>query len=250
MKRRWREKRSGKRVIQMKNKNKINKKIILEVFNKPKIIGVIADTNQGKSMLLYNLIKHLKEETNSQIVSYGLRKEISEVGEFFSLGELEMMSNKVIIIDEFYTLFDLEDRKKARQIEGVLRLINHRNNILILCGTPDNFKKFISNQLNCVIYKKSTLGSFINGSSVKNICLNYKGYELGVNALNMEIDSFLLYDGNNYRKFYFDYLTEFDTKADNPNIVEEKCAEKMCENVENNDLIDEYIELYREKQNG
>ena len=42
--------------------------------------------------------------------------------------ELERARDSLIFLDEFYTLFDLDDRKKKRQIERTFRLINHNNN--------------------------------------------------------------------------------------------------------------------------
>jgi len=204
---------------------KLNSQFVRELCNKPKVIGIVGDRNEGKTMLLGNIIKELID-MGAKVSSFGLRFKINGVNELYSLGEIENRTNEVICLDEFYELFELEDRTKARQVESVIRLINHRNNILILCGTPDNFKKFISNQIDTILYKTSTIGSFINGSSIKYNCLNYKGYELGISKLVLNKDEFLLYDGA-YMKMKFDYTTEFDAKKDNVKIVPEN-VEKKC----------------------
>lgn len=227
--------------------DKVDDDFVRKLCCSPSIIGIVGDTNEGKSMLLYNIIKRLVD-MGAKVSGYSLRVKINGVEDFYSIGEMEEKRNEVICIDEFYELFELENRQKARQIERVIRLINHRNNTLILCGTPDNFKKFISNQLKVILYKTSTIGSFINGSSVKAICLNYRGFELGVNKLVVDKDEFIFFDGN-YKKMKFDYLPEYDTKRKNVKIVPENVIipveEKKVENnvVEMCELGEEYEQL-------
>ena len=218
----------------------IDENFVRNLCDKPKVVGICGNTNEGKSMLVCNILKNLVD-MGTKVSSYGLRVHIDGVNEFFSIGDMEQKRDEVICIDEFYELFELEDRKKARQIERVIRLINHRNNILILCGTPDNFKKFISNQLNVILYKTSTIGSFINGSSVKNICMNYRGFELGVNKLVVEKDEFILYD-NGYKKMKFKYIPECDTKASNVKIVPENVEENVQEKKVTNNVREKCAE--------
>lgn len=198
---------------------KITSRFIRKLFDKPKVIGVISDVNEGKSMLLYNLIKKLKE-FNVNLYTFGLRAEVN-TNKIHSLEELEDLRDSIIIVDEFYNLFNLEDRKNVVQIERSLRLIAHNNNILMIVGTPDNFKKFISNKLSCIFYKKTTLGDFINGSRVKQICLNYRGYELGTALLNIPKNKALFYNGG-YQMIDVEYLEEFDTKKENVNLLSVK----------------------------
>ena len=50
-----------------------------------------------------------------------------------------------------------------------------------------------------IIYFKSTIADFINGSRVKNICLDYKGEELGSSVLELEPYEALIYN-KNYKK--------------------------------------------------
>jgi len=199
---------------------KITKEYIKKMFNKPKIIGVIADVNEGKSMVTYNLIEGLRT-FNTKIHVFGLRKKVAGTDEFHSVKEMEEFENSVIIVDEFFNLFNLDDRKQSRQIEQTLRLVNHRNNIIVLIGLPDNFKKYLSSKLSVILFKKCTLGSFINGSAVKNTCLDYKGYEMGTSILNIPINKCLVFDGS-YEMVDIEYLREYDTKADNDKILCEK----------------------------
>lgn len=190
---------------------------LTNLFNEPKIMAVISDSNSGKSNLVYHLIKTLQKEAKFSLYTYGLKKEVGDF-KIYSIEELEKIKGSVVILDEFYNLFDLTDRKKVKMIEKTIRLIFHNNNILILVGVCENFRKFISNKLNTIFFGKCTLGDFVNGSKVKEICLNYGGVELGSSVLDLPKDKFIVFDGH-YRKIDVPYLSEFDTKKENDSIL-------------------------------
>ena len=101
---------------------------IKELFNKPHIVGIIGNADSGKSNLLYSIIDQIKGY--AKIRAFGLRKDIKSVHHFNSIKELEEITNSAVIIDEYYTLFDLENRKNKSQIEQILRLIFHNNNVV------------------------------------------------------------------------------------------------------------------------
>ena len=188
-----------------------------ELLDKPKIISVVGDVNEGKSNLVYNLLKEI-QGYKFNLFTYGLRCVVDKEQKIYSIAEMESVKNSVIVCDEYFTLFDLEDRKARRQIENTLRLINHNNNILILIGLPENFKKFISNKLDVIIFKKCKLGDFINGSRVKEVCMDYKGSELGSAVLNLAVNEALIWTGH-YNKITVPYLKDYDTKKNNVEIV-------------------------------
>ncbi len=192
------------------------------LFNKPKLIGVVADVNQGKSMLLYHILEELSLSSKFKLYTYGLRLKIKGSRQIFSVSELEQLRDSIIIIDELSSLFDLDNRKIKKQIENTLRLINHNNNILVLCGTPENFKKFLSAKLDLMFYKKTTIADFINGSRIKNVLTNYKGNERGAEMLNLKINEALFFDGNHYEVFNVPYLEQYDSKRDNKTILTPK----------------------------
>jgi hypothetical protein len=206
-------------------------KKIIRFFDKPKIIGVLGDVNTGKSMLLYNIIELLNKEHKYKLFYYGLRldleiKDFLECQRVFSVTELESVRDSIIIIDELSSLFDLDNRKIKKQIENSLRLLNHNNNVIILCGTPENFKKFLSGKLDIILFKKVTLADCINGSRVKNILLGYKGYEMGSELLNIPVNKVLVYDGSHYGVESVDYLKHYDSKKDNNFILVKKSVLK------------------------
>lgn len=207
------------------------------IFKEPSIYAIIGDPNSGKSMLVYNLIEELKNEYTFSLITYGLRNEIKESKEIHSINELEQIKDSIIFMDEFFTLFDLEDRKKRNQIENSLRLIYHNNNILVLVGLPENFKKFISAKVNVIFYKSVNFFDFINGSNVKRLILDYNGLERGSTLLNIGKDEVIVYDGS-YKKYRNEYLKQYDTKLNNVPIFVEK---KSSENVQGNKSKDEVI---------
>ena len=202
--------------------SKMTKKII-DYFNKPKIIGIIADVNEGKSNLIYSIIEDLKLNYTFNLATFGLKYKIEVAQEINSLEQLENIRDSVIFIDEFYTLFDLDNRKRKRQIERTLRLINHNNNILVLVGVPENFKKFISSKISVCFYKKVKIVDFINGSSVKNSLVSYEGKGKGDKVLNLKKGEVLVFDGN-YEVFCVPYLKQYDSKLENKDIF----VQKLC----------------------
>ena len=214
-----RNKQYEKEIQDIKNQHQKN---LLKLFDKPKIIGVCADVNQGKSMLLYHLLETIKLNNKFNLFTYGLRLAYSHAQEIYSVAEMEQVRDSLIIVDELSSLFDLDNRKIKRQIENSLRLINHNNNILILCGTPENFKKFVSAKLNMVFYKKTTFADCINGSRIKNILMSYNGSERGSEVLNLKIEEAILFDGVHYSKIKVPYYKKYDSKKDNVQIIVSK----------------------------
>lgn len=192
------------------------------LFDKPKIIGVIADVNSGKSMLLYHVIEILKKKANFDLYTFGFRVSLNFAKEIYSVEELEQIENSLIIIDETFTLFDLNNRKNKKAVENTFRLINHNNNILVLCMVPENVKKFIASKLNTLLFKKCTLPDFINGSMTKRIVDSYSGYERGTTILGLKIDEALIFDGKHYHKIHVPYYEKYDSKVDNENILKPK----------------------------
>lgn len=194
---------------------------MIEMFDKPKVIGFIGDTNSGKSNFLYWLISHLQAQGDFNLVTYGLRKEVPKENKIWSLPELEETTNSIIILDEVMTLFDLDDRKKKAQVETTLRLINHNNNILVLSMLPENCKKFISSKINTYLFKKSTIPDFINGSLAKRVVEMYNGPERGSIVLNVPVDKCLTFN-KGYKLLDVPYMEEFDTKKSNKPIIRRK----------------------------
>ncbi len=201
---------------------------ISKLFTKPSIIGLIADQHTGKSNLIYYMLDDLKAKYKFKVFVYGLRCTVTNTQAIHSVAELEQIENSIIIIDEMFSLFDLDNRKVKAMIERTIRLIFHNNNVLLLCGLADNFKKFLSAKLNIVIFKQTTISNLINGSRVKNILMSYNGNERGDTILKLLIDEALIYDGSHYHKINIPYMKQYDSKLKNvPIIVRKQCNKKV-----------------------
>ncbi len=202
---------------------------ISKLFNKPKVIGLIGNANEAKSNLIYWLLDELKKDYKFKVYVYGLRCPVTNTIQVHSIEEIEQVKDSILIIDEMTSLFDLDNRKVKAQIENTIRLIFHNNNILLLCGLGENFKKFLSAKLTAVIFKKTTIADLINGSTIKRIVISYKGNERGNSILNLELNEAIIYDGEHYYKTDIPYMKVYDTKAKNVSILVPKT---VSENVQ------------------
>lgn len=194
---------------------------LLELFKTPKIIGVVGNPNSGKSNLLYFLVSQLREKYAFNLYTYGLKFSLNEQ-RIHSVEELEVVRNSIVLIDEVSTIFNIEDRAEKRQIEQSIRLIHHNNNVLVFSALPETYKKFISSKLDAIILKRATIGDAINGSRVKKVITNYRGDELGAAILNIPNDTALVYDGTHYFPVNIPLMREYDSKANNPVILQPK----------------------------
>lgn len=221
--------------------------MLIDLFNKPFIGGIIGDANSGKSNLIYYILQELQKNYKFNLFTFGLKYNIKGANQIYSIDELERIKNSCIILDEFFTLLDLEDRRKKMQIERTLRLLFHNNNIIILAGLPLNFKKFISAKITLTFYQRVTFEDFINGSSVKKNILKYHGDDRGSSILDLRADECLVYDGNRYQKYDIPYIEDKDSKRNNVPIfvqknVEEKCSENLySEDLKNRSVADNGI---------
>lgn len=157
-------------------------KNVEDIFRDPsiRVIGIIGDPNQAKSNTIHHLIDIIKKKcTGAKMYAYGLKTRIENVQDIHIVAELETIRDSVIFIDEFYDFLRMSNRKSAEKAESCLRTIYHQNNIIILCGLPHNYNKFVSGLLNAVIFKQCLLEDFIQRSSVQQFVMAYSGgYEV------------------------------------------------------------------------
>lgn len=204
--------------------------VITELFNKPKLIGIVGNPNEAKSNLAYWIIQELKKDFRFNLYSFGF-KFLLDGKTFNSIKELEQIKDSIIFIDEFSSLIDLEDRKKRKIVESTFRLLFHNNNIVILIGTGENFKKFIASKLDIIFYKKIFYEDLINGSKVKTILNDYADVDnvKGSSVLNLDKNQALLFDGEKYKILDIPYIKKYDSKKENKSILTPiKNVQKKC----------------------
>jgi hypothetical protein len=200
-----------------------------DIFTDPSIraIGLIADPNQGKSNVIYYIIKALQAKYNTKMYAYGLRVMFEGIQRINSIEELESISNSVVFLDEFPSLFSLSNRRQKEKFEESMRKIYHSNNIVIICGLPHNFDKFLSGLLNCIIFKQSTLVDFIQRSPAERIIASFSPaigsfIQKGSRMLTMPKDMALVFDGQHYHDVDVPYIQEGDAKRFNLPILQPK----------------------------
>jgi len=206
---------------------------ISQLFLKPCVIGLVGNPNSAKSNLIYWILDELKKEYKFKVYVYGLRCPVTNTTSVHSVEEIEQVKDSILIVDEMTSLFDLDNRKVKAQIENTIRLIFHNNNILMVCGLGENFKKFLSAKLSVIMFKKTTIADLINGSTVKNILMAYKGNERGQSILNLGLGEALVFDGLHYHKVDVPYLSQYDSKKGNVSILVRKSISRNVQK-ENN----------------
>ena len=115
-------------------------------------------------------------------------------------------------------------------------ILPYSSTTMAICSLPtSNFSNSLSilRFSGTIIILRLISFSFINGSNVKRVVLNYNGLERGSTLLNLEKNEVIVYDGS-YRKYRNDYLKEYDTKLNNvPIFVQKKCSENVEKEVDN-----------------
>lgn len=190
-----------------------------------KAIGLIADPDQGKSNTIYHIIKAIQENYDARMYAYGLRIRVEGVQDIHSVEELEKIHDSIVLIDEFPTMFDLNSRRQVRAFEESMRKIFHSNNIVLICGLPHNFNKFLSGLLQAIIFKQCTLVDFVQRSPAERIIQSYSGgfqVQKGNRILAMPKEVALIWDGSHFNEVDVPYMEYGDTKRLNRPVLKPK----------------------------
>ena len=196
--------------------------------NTLRVIGVVADKNQGKSNLLYNIIDIIQRKApQTNIVGFRLSINVPGVTSLGTLEELSMVSNSTIIIDELKTLVDLDNRREVKTLMTILQTLYHpgRNNTVFLCGLAHNFNGKISGELEAIIFKQTTIISIIKRSNLDYILrsLSSEGKaSKNEYTLVMPKENALIYHpgmGKRWHCIEVPYLERYDVKKDNEPVI-------------------------------
>lgn len=191
-----------------------------------RVIGVVADKNQGKSNMLYNMIDIIRRNApETKIVGFRLLINIPGVLMLNSLVELAKIRNSYILIDELKTIVDMDNRTEVSELLQLLQTLYHSNNTLILCGLAHNFNGKISGEIEAWILKQTTMISIIKRSNLDYVLreLNHEGQaHKNKYVLTMPKNGAVVYHPymeKNWHYIEIPYLPRFDTKLDNEPII-------------------------------
>jgi hypothetical protein len=194
-----------------------------------RVIGVIADKNQGKSNLLYHMIDIIqKNAPQTQIVGFRLSITPPGVLSLNTLVELSMVHDSVIIIDELKTLVDTDNRTEMRKLMTILQTLYHpyRNNRVILCGLAHNFNGKLSGELEAIIFKQTTLISVVQRSRLDYVLRQFTAEGEAVKnefTLVMPRDGALIYHPGLDKQWHYvkvPYMRDYDVKASNKPVIQ------------------------------
>ena len=191
-----------------------------------RVIGVVADKNQGKSMLLYNcihIINKLAPET--QVVGFRLALKVEGVLHLNTLTELSKIRDSYIILDELKTIVDTDNRRETNAFMQFLQTLYHSNNTIVISGLAHNFNGKLSGELEAIVFKQTTLISVVKRSTIDYILRSFS-YEGKASkneySLAMPVEGALVYHPNKTKNWHYieiPYLESADTKKDNEPVI-------------------------------
>lgn len=191
-----------------------------------RVIGVVADKNQGKSNLLYTMIKTVQREApETRIVGFRLLARIPGVLYLNTLTELAKVRDSLIIIDELKTIVDTDNRRETNTFLEILQTLYHSNNTVVVAGLAHNFNGKLSGELEVIIFKQTTLISVVKRSNIDYILrplTREGGASRNEYVLAMPIDGALIYHPYKAKNWHYvtvPYNQDTDTKRDNEPVI-------------------------------
>lgn len=193
-----------------------------------RVIGIVADKNQGKSMLMYNMAEIIRRDApETKLVGFRMSIGVPGMLMLNTLTELSKVSNSFIFIDELKTFVDTDNRTEMKVFMSLLQTLYHpyRNNTVVLCGLAHNFNGKISGELEAVIFKQTTLISVVKRSNLDYILRSLQSEGKASRneyTLVMPKDGALIYHPHMAKNWHYietPYLENYDVKKDNESVI-------------------------------
>lgn len=214
----------------MSNMNDVHVKKIEDLFIYPelshlRIIGIVADPNEGKSNVVKHLIQVFQERAkNTRLVSFKL-PQMPGVHSIHSVTDLERVTNSVIFCDEFADMVDMSNARQRKALFDTVRVINHpqANNILFLMGMARDFGGKLAGLLDVYIIKSLTIADAVQRSTLHRFVTDYNGgfkVRKGSGVIDMPKEIALVHVvGGNTDEVEIPYVKEYDLKLSNDPVV-------------------------------
>lgn len=171
---------------------------------------------------MIDIIEKVKSRLKTPVVCYFYHNKyknlVRGVEHISSLNELEQIHDSFIFVDEFYELFQLDNRHNTEIVKCFLAQMEHNNNILVLCGLPDYFKKYISSQIDKWFLMTINYDEVVNGSALAKYIKQLSGDFKGGTLLNVPRGC-TLFDG---KLLQYKYHQKYDKKRNRVNLFAEK----------------------------
>lgn len=192
-----------------------------DILKSGSVIGLAGGVSSGKTNTLFQFIEATKKY-KAEKVCYFYHEEYKErvkgVDFISTLEELEQIEKSFIFIDEYLELFRLTDRHSVEIVKRVMAQVKHNQNILVLCGLPEYYRKFVSSVVDEWVLFNIDFSEMVNGSRLKQYVTRLSGDFIGGTRLNVGVGH-MLWRGKRYKVAYDKAK---DKKANGFNIFEAK----------------------------
>lgn len=158
---------------------------------KNRIVGIAGAKHSGKTTTLIHFINYVQKFSTPKVAYFfheDYKQTVQGIDKFInSIDELLDVRDSFIFIDEFKTLFNSDDRHQKETIERVFSMLEHNNNIIVLCGLPSYYNQYISKMVNCWVLKQIKFSECVNGSDLKKYAIGIRGELNGGVGLNIPV---------------------------------------------------------------
>jgi hypothetical protein len=198
---------------------------LLDILKQHKVLSIVGSKHSGKTTSLINFIDCVKKsEFRSWCFAYHqetrdlLSSKFEKLKFFGNLNELEQIQEGFVFIDEFHQLFNTENRHNKEILQSVFNQLEHKNIVVVICGTTEYYNKLIcsfipdDNYVLCGMQYKD----FVQGSQLKKYVLNLGTNLKGGTCFNVPIGK-VFYKGELVN---IKYDSKTDKKAKRVNLFE------------------------------
>ena len=200
--------------------------VLGSVFKSNRVVGVVGNSNSGKSSLVLSELIKLRENYDVPVYVFGvessLKPFLNSKGVKFLYNVEDILDLRlrdcVIFVDEVADFFSTRARDK--QTQKFKRFVNRivHNNCWFVPGTAETgfWNKFACSLVNVFFVKEIEFASLVNNTWLKRLVCGLPSnsdyrVELPVNSF------FVVGSEGLTERFSFDYVKELDAKVDNVN---------------------------------
>ena len=160
-------------------------------LDKTKIVGIVGDTDTGKTNLAVYLLRKYKGERKIYTLGYP-----SQIDNFIPLSkkqDLMKLTHSIIFVDELARFFPTRERHTSQDFLEMARYLGHSKNTIIF---TTQLSQDLTNQMEAfvdtlLITRMEDLRYLKFGSKIKYTVLDSADYRMNGHSLNLSIGEYL-----------------------------------------------------------
>lgn len=198
-------------------------KDLINILRDGRVFGIIGSKDSGKTTTLLDFIDCTTKNKEVMTYAYFYHQENKDKVKardnlvlFNSLEEFEGIRDSFIFIDEFHTLFNLNDRhgKNTEFIKAVFNQSSNNGNVIVIASTTEYYNKLICSFLDGFILLRTLYKDIVRGSSLQSY-INSIGTDLkGGTCFNVPVGK-IFYKGS---LISINYESSKDKKTSNKDL--------------------------------